>query len=116
MAEPSKRDAALMLDMILSAQDAIGFVSGMSETHFLVSRLHLSAVIRAPEIIGEAAGKVSAELQTADPEIPWRDIIAMRHRLIHGYADVRLGDVWFVLTSELAPLIAALQPLIPPPR
>lgn len=116
MAEPSKRDAALMLDMLLAAQDAIGFVSGMSETDFLGSRLHQSAVIRALEIIGEAAGKISVELQTAHPEIPWRDIIAMRHRLIHGYADVRLGDVWFVLTNELTPLIATLQPLIPAPR
>jgi len=37
----------------------------------------------------------------------------MRHRLIHGYADVRLDLVWTVATSHLEPLIAALEPLIP---
>jgi uncharacterized protein with HEPN domain len=37
----------------------------------------------------------------------------MRHRLIHGYKDVRLEMVWFAVTERLAPLIEALEPLIP---
>jgi uncharacterized protein with HEPN domain len=36
----------------------------------------------------------------------------MRHRLIHGYAEVRLDLVWRVVTEDLAPLVAALVPLI----
>ena len=37
----------------------------------------------------------------------------MRHRLIHGYFDVRLDVVWKVAREELGPLINALQPLVP---
>jgi uncharacterized protein with HEPN domain len=37
----------------------------------------------------------------------------MRHRLIHGYADIRLDVVWLVCQERLSPLIAALAPLIP---
>lgn len=37
----------------------------------------------------------------------------MRHRLIHGYAEVRLDLVWTVVQKRLEPLIAALAPLIP---
>jgi uncharacterized protein with HEPN domain len=37
----------------------------------------------------------------------------MRHRLIHGYAEVRLDLVWTVAHERLAPLISALEPLIP---
>ena len=40
-------------------------------------------------------------------------MIGMRHRLIHGYADVRLDLVWTVAANQLPPLIAALEPLIP---
>ena len=47
------------------------------------------------------------------PDIPWRDIIGMRHRLIHGYAEVRLDLIWTVTQERLGPLIAALAPLIP---
>src|ERR1700722_19614632 len=115
MAEPDGRDAALLLDMKLAAGDALSFVEGLDATAFLASPLHQNAVVRSLEIIGEAAGKVSASLKAAHQEIPWRDIIATRHRLIHGYADVRLDFVWSVVKDDLEPLILALDPLIPPP-
>jgi uncharacterized protein with HEPN domain len=47
------------------------------------------------------------------PEIPWREITNMRHRLIHGYGDVRLDVVWIVLRDHLDPLIVQLVALIP---
>lgn len=113
MAELPRRDAALLLDMLLAARDVGSFVEGLNEAAFLTSRLHQNAVIRSLEVIGEAAGKVSVETQTAHPEIPWREITGMRHRLIHGYAEVRLDLVWVVIHDRITPLIAALEPLVP---
>ena len=46
MAEASKRDAALMLDIVLAARDAVGFVAELDEAGFGLSRLHQNAVIR----------------------------------------------------------------------
>lgn len=108
------RDAALLLDMLLAARDALGFVEGLDEAGFLASRLHQNAVIRSLEVIGEAAGKVSPGLQAAHPGIPWREITGLRHRLIHGYAEVRLDLVWAVTQTHLPRLVAALEPLVPP--
>jgi uncharacterized protein with HEPN domain len=94
-------------------RDARSFLSGLTEEAFMTSRLHQNAVIRSLEVIGEAAGKISSETRSLHPEIPWREIIGMRHRLIHGYAEVRLDLVWTVAHERLAPLISALEPLIP---
>ena len=113
MAELPERDSALLLDMLLAAQDAQAFVKGLDEAAFLASRLHQNACIRSLEVIGEAAGKVSAITQTAHPELPWREITGMRHRLIHGYGDVRLDLVWIVLRDRLPPLLAILEQLVP---
>ena len=110
----SERDAALLLDMLLAARDALEFVAGLDESGFRASRLHQNAVIRSLEVIGEAAGKVSPDLQAAHPEIAWREIIGLRHRLIHGYADIRLELVWAVTQRHLGPLIVVLEPLVPP--
>ena len=71
MAELPERDAALLLDMLLAARDARAFVKGLDEGAFLASRLHQNAAIRSLEVVGEAAGKVSAPTQAAHPEIPW---------------------------------------------
>ncbi|HET7022262.1 MAG TPA: HepT-like ribonuclease domain-containing protein [Xanthobacteraceae bacterium] len=113
MAELPERDAALLLDMLLAARDAQGFIKGLDEAAFLQSRLHQSAVIRSLEVLGEAAGKVSASTQAVHPEIPWREITAMRHRLIHGYGEVRLDLVWMVVRARLDPLIVKLAGLVP---
>jgi uncharacterized protein with HEPN domain len=113
MAELPERDSALRLDMLLAAQDAQEFVKGLDEAAFLASRLHQNAAIRSLEIIGEAAGKVSAAIQAVHTEIPWREITGMRHRLVHGYSDVRLDLVWIVLCDRLPPLLAILEQLAP---
>jgi uncharacterized protein with HEPN domain len=113
MAELSERDAALLLDMLLAARDAQSFIEGLDEAAFLASRLHQNAAIRSLEVIGEAAGKVSAEVRTQHSEIPWREITSMRHRLIHGYGEVRLDLVWTMLRDRLSALIAKLEQLVP---
>ncbi|WP_204848266.1 HepT-like ribonuclease domain-containing protein [Rhodopila globiformis] len=78
MAERVGGDAALLLDMLLAAPEASGFVKDLDKAAFLASRLHQNAVIRSLEVIGEAAGKVSSAMQAAHPEIAWRQIIGMR--------------------------------------
>jgi uncharacterized protein with HEPN domain len=109
------RDEALLLDMKLAAGDALSFVEGLDQLQFNASKLHQAAVVRCLGIIGEAATKVSREFRDAHPEIEWREIVGMRHRLIHDYTEVRLDIVWGVLQDELPGLIAVLEPLIPPP-
>jgi uncharacterized protein with HEPN domain len=109
------RDEALLLDMKLAAGDALSFVEGLDQMQFNASKLHQAAVVRCLGIIGEAATKVSREFRDAHPEIEWREIVGMRHRLIHDYTEVRLDIVWGVLQDELPGLIAVLEPLIPPP-
>jgi uncharacterized protein with HEPN domain len=100
--------------MALAAEDALSFVAGLDERAFLASDLHQSAVIRKLEIMGEAAGKVSRDFCDAHPEIPWKQMTGLRHRLIHGYGEVRLDIVWQVVAETLPDLIAILRPLIPP--
>jgi uncharacterized protein with HEPN domain len=60
-------------------------------------------------VIGEAASYLSAETRTAHAEIPWPQIIAMRHRLIHGYDSIDLDIVWQTLASDLPSLIVSLE-------
>lgn len=110
----SWRDAALLLDIMLAAEDALTFVADLDERAFLASSLHQSAVIRKFEVMGEAAGNISKAFCAAHPEIPWKQMVGLRNRLIHDYGDVRLDIVWRVTKETLPGLIAMLRPLIPP--
>jgi len=70
------------------------------------------AVTRLLEILGEAANRVSEEKQQQHSDIPWREIIGLRNRLIHGYDSVDLRIVWHVVTNDLPPLIEQLEDIL----
>lgn len=57
------------------------------------------------QIIGEAAARLSEEVVTAHPEVPWRQIIGMRNRVFHGYFDVDPDVLWAAVSVDV-PLLA----------
>lgn len=49
---------------------------------------------------------VSQHARQELPQIPWPVIIGIRHRLVHGYADIDHGILWITAT-EAAPILLA---------
>jgi uncharacterized protein with HEPN domain len=73
------------------------------------------ACIRAIEVIGEAASHIPDVTRAAYPEIPWRNIIAMRNRLIHGYFTINRDVLWRTAIEEVPNLLARLRVIPDPP-
>ena len=111
-----QRDEALLLDILIAARRAVSFLEDMTWEGFERSELHQNAVMRPLEIVGEAARRVSQEMRDIHPEIPWDQMIGMRNRLIHEYFRVNLTTVWETVRDDLPPLIALIEPLVPPDR
>ncbi len=99
--------------MLDAAREAVGFGAGSTTPELLQNRMLALAIIRCIEIIGEAAFKVSPETRARHPEIPWVDIIGMRHRLVHAYFDVDLNRLCDTISEDLPPLIAMLEAILP---
>jgi uncharacterized protein with HEPN domain len=74
-------------------------------------RLALAHLI---QILGEAARRVSPGYQQAHPELPWKQIVGMRHKVVHDYLSVDFDIVWAAVTADLPPLITELEKLVPP--
>lgn len=70
------------------------------------------ALVRLLEIIGEAANLLSAEFQEDNPEVPWKHMISMRNRLIHGYFDINYDIVWDTVKTDLPSLISTLRKVL----
>lgn len=68
--------------------------------------------LRHIEIIGEAASRISEPLRAIYPSVPWREIVAMRNLLIHGYFDVDWEEVWNVVDRDLQPLKKVVQKIL----
>ena len=100
-----------MLDMTRSAANKITGITRQNYDDDENLRLALTHLIQT---IGEAARQVSPEFRQTHDEIPWRQIIGMRHRVVHDYLHVDYDIVWDVSTVNLPPLIEQLASLIPP--
>jgi len=105
-------DTIRVRHMLAAAQEAVGFAAGRQRAHLDHDRMLVLAVVKALEMIGEAASKVSPAARDGAPRVPWAAIIGMRNRLIHGYFAINLDIVWTTVTAELPPLIAELDTML----
>ncbi|MDG6218292.1 MAG: DUF86 domain-containing protein [Candidatus Thermoplasmatota archaeon] len=98
-----------MLDSSIEIQS---FIKDKTQFEFKKDRqLHLS-VVHLLGIIGEAGNQVSEEVKEQNIDIPWKRIIGMRNRLIHGYFDIDLAIVWKTATEDIPSLIEKIKDMI----
>ena len=102
-------DRVRLEHMIEAPQSALGFMAGRTRTDLDTDLMLLFAVVRAVEIVGEAASRVSTEGRATTPRVPWPAIMGMRYHLVHAYFDIDKDVVWKTVTEELPPLLTALE-------
>lgn len=101
--------------MLEAAESALGFCAGKSFQDLHNDRQLSFAIVRALEIVGEAASQLPADFRESNADIPWREIITMRNKLIHAYFDINFDIVWSTLTHDLPALIPMLKKIVEKP-
>jgi uncharacterized protein with HEPN domain len=104
---PDDRDR--LAHMIEAAEDALGFMAGRSRADLDEDKMLRFAVVRAIEILGEAASRISPETRASRDDLPWPAIIGMRNRLVHAYFDIDTDILWVAVTRELPVLLEQLR-------
>jgi uncharacterized protein with HEPN domain len=105
-------DSSRLKHMRDAAIEAISFVDGYSRGDLESDRRSVLAIVKAIEIIGEAANRISKDCQNRHLQIPWADVIGMRNRLVHAYFDIDLDIIWQVVIYDLPPLLKELEKII----
>jgi uncharacterized protein with HEPN domain len=109
--DPDRNRIQHMLD---AAEQATSFVEGRERNDLETDPQLRLALLRALEILGEAASRVTAETRGVYPRIPWRRVVSTRNRLIHAYFDIDLDIVWTTATHSLPELIPMLREILGP--
>ena len=103
MREPA-RDPGRLRDILNAADMIRQFTEGLSREELMEDKLRYFAVVKNVEIIGEAAYMLSIPFKEKHPEIPWNNIIRMRHVLVHGYATILPELLWHTALVEVPQL------------
>lgn len=98
--------------MLDASRAAVEHLTGKERADLDTNRTVLSAVVRELEIIGEAANSIPTVFKKKHPGIPWKQMIAMRNRLIHAYFDIDHDIVWVTAKDHLPILIQQLEQLL----
>lgn len=85
---------------------------GLDEESFKSDHTLKRAFVRSLEIIGEATKKLTDEFRAEHPDIPWREMAAMRDVLIHDYFGVDYDIVWDVVQNEVPTLVEQISRLL----
>lgn len=102
------REIADFIQDILNAIDDIErFIKGLDFEKFSRDRKTVYAVIRAIEVMGEAAKNIPDTIRTSYPGVPWKQVAGMRDKLIHGYFVVDMMTLWKSAIQD-APKLKAL--------
>lgn len=96
-----------------AAERAIQYTEGKQRADLNADEELLGfAVVRAIEIVGEAANKITPDTRDSLPQIEWRNIIGMRNRIVHDYLNVDYDIVWQVVTVNLPQLVEQLHAIL----
>ena len=106
-------DDQYLRDILQASRDAREFLDGLTYSDFLGSRLHQSAVMREIIVVGEAASSIGEDALAEHDQLPWSEMVGMRHRLTHGYYRVDLSIVWRTVRDDIPRLIGQLERIAP---
>ena len=110
MSETAGREWRLYIDdMILFCEKVMAYSAGMDQQAFVANGLVYDATLRNLVLVGEAATHLPNEVRAAHTQVPWRQVVATRNRLIHGYLGIDNDTLWSIVVSDVPALLPKLR-------
>lgn len=104
-----RHESSFLWDIITAALRIEEIAASTTEQEFLASQILPAAVLHHLTVIGEAISRLSPELRNRYPEVPWRQIIAVRHRIVHAYFDLDWEILWATAIDDIPTLLLAVR-------
>lgn len=109
----NRNDAVRVRHTIEAGEAALRFVDGRRRVDLDSDEMLRFALVRAIEVIGEAASRISLDTRRATSAVPWADAVLMRNRLSHVYFDTDNSILRKTATEEIPMPLPLLRPLLP---
>ena len=99
-------------EMIERGERVLLYTHGLERDDFIADWRTYDATLRNIELIGEHADNIPDHVHEAHPEIPWRQIIGTRHRVIHGSMVIDDDVIWDIIQTDVPDLLPKLRRLL----
>jgi uncharacterized protein with HEPN domain len=89
-----RHEPSFLKDILSACRKIEAIVAATDEGSFLKGEILPAAVLPHLTVIGEAISRLPVDLRKRHPQVPWRQIIAVRHRIVHAYFDLDWRILW----------------------
>jgi uncharacterized protein with HEPN domain len=96
-------------DMINFSEKVLAYTEGVDQDSFEADEKTYDATVRKLELIGEAATHIPGSIREKYSEISWRQVVATRNRLIHGYLGIDNDILWSIIRDDIPALLTELK-------
>jgi len=99
-------------DILQNMRDAEEFIQGFSYEEFAGDKKTFNAVVRALEVVGEAAKNVPTAIRRKYPDVPWKEMAGMRDKVIHFYFGVNRETVWLAVKDRIPTIRPKIEQIL----
>ena len=107
--ELSREDRHRLEHMRQAARDALEIVGTRGLEDLRSDMIRSRALVNCFVEIGEAAARTTDEARAIASEVPWRQIVGMRHNLVHVYWGIDVEELLKTVRTDLPGFIAAID-------
>ena len=108
----NKEIKIFILHILENIEKIESFSKNMSKENLGKDEQKQYAIIRAIEIIGEAAKNLPVSFKNKYSNIPWKEIIGTRDKIIHHYFGIDLNIVWDIIKKDLPDLKGKIKKIL----
>jgi uncharacterized protein with HEPN domain len=109
---PSPEADRVLLAHMRDCLDRILEYTNAERSRFEASRLVQDAVVRNLQTLTGSSQRLSDEIKSSEPQMPWRELAGFRNVIVHGYLGVDLDAVWLVVEQDLPALSEAVNRMV----
>ena len=105
-------DRQRLLHILEAISEIEKYTSQSNINDFASNSMMRFASVKQIEIIGEAANFVSADTKTQFPQVEWRQIIGLRHILVHEYFGIDTALIWQIISTDIPKLKGDIETIV----
>jgi len=110
----NERDRDSLEDLRDAARKVVAFTRGLDLPALASNEMVLASVLYEFVVFGEAVRRLSDECRAEHPKVPWRQIVAMRNIVTHGYDRIDEAKLWEAISVGVPNLIQNLDDILKP--
>ncbi len=107
-----RRDALLLAEIISSVERILAITASATPAEIEAEPDRRDALLWNFTVLGEAASRVSPELQAQQAQLPWADSARTRNRIVHGYWSVDVEVLAAAARDDLPSFLGGVRSVL----